>query len=306
MKRKIYFLALLPIFLSGVGCKQNKPMDNNNNIDVIIISGQSNAVGCTKSYCIPYCESLGQAKYDEYNAGYPSVKMAYECWTKDPGEAGGYNFYVQNSSPDNEFVKVKLGQGNGSGTFGPEIGIAEAFVQNSDRNLYIIKIACGASNLKNDWAARNSRMYPFMIDYIETEMLILKNEGYNPIIKAFCWMQGEGDAWDGLYQVYKSNLELFVGNIREDLAEYTGNKELPFIDAGISSASQWQYYRQVNEAKRQFAEESPNNYFIDTIAEGLHTNQEPADAPDEAHYDSESQVQLGHLFYEHFKQFLKK
>ena len=80
-------------------------------------------------------------------------------------------------------MKVKLGQGNGSGTFGPEIGIAEAFVQNSDRNLYIIKIACGASNLKNDWAARNSRMYPFMIDYIETEMLILKMKAINQLFK---------------------------------------------------------------------------------------------------------------------------
>ena len=84
-----------------------------------------------------------------------------------------------------------------------------------------------------------------------------------------------------------------------------GNKDFPFVDAGINNSPQWQYYRKVNEAKQQFADESENNIYIDTIAAGLHTNQEPFDTPDTAHYDTESQVQLGHLFAEAFEPFLE-
>ena len=68
----------------------------------------------------------------------------------------------------------------------------------------------------------------------------------------------------------------------------------------------WQYPRQVNDAKRAFAEESENNYFIDTIGAGMHTNIEPLGEPDKCHYDSDSQIMLGHLFAEAFEKFLIK
>ena len=110
---------------------------------------------------------------------------------------------------------------------------------------------------------------------------------------------------EGYYQVYYDNLVEFVGNVRTDLKELAGNKDVPFIDAGINNSPQWQYYRKVNEAKQQFANDSENNIYIDTIAAGLHTNQEPTDTPDTAHYDSESQLQLGHLFAEAFEPFLE-
>ena len=43
---------------------------------------------------------------------------------------------------------------------------------------------------------------------------------------------------------------------------------------------------------------------IDIQEEGLHTDQEPFDEPDLCHYDTESQVKLGHLFAQAFKPFL--
>ena len=149
-------------------------------------------------------------------------------------------------------------------------------------------------------------MYGRFVDYVKAQIENLKSKGYIPTIKAFCWMQGEGDSYDQYYQVYYDNLKEFVTNLRTDLKEQSGNKDFPFIDAGISNAKVWQYYRKVNEAKKQFADESENNYYIDTIAAGMHTDQEPFDTPDECHYDTESEVQLGHLFAEAFEPFLMK
>ena len=304
MKNELKFLFLMPLLFSALGCQTKKPMKP---VDVILISGQSNAVGCTHSSCIT--RSIGASKYQEYMRGYPEIQIAFDSWTKDWPDSQDTSkviFYSQNTSKDDDFTKVMLGQGNSLATFGPEIGISEALHEKYADKLFLIKYACGASNLKDDWTKRDSPMYGRFIEYVKKQMENLKQKGYIPTIKAFCWMQGEGDSYVGYYDVYQDNLREFVGNVRTDLKALAGDKDMPFIDAGISNAKPWRpYYKNVNEAKVAFAEESENNYFIDTIAAGLHTNEEPFDTPDEAHYDSESQVQLGHLFAEAFEQFLE-
>ena len=310
MKKHIKVLFLLPFIMSTIGCSNNQ---NNSNsgapvkrgpVDVVLISGQSNAVGCTQSIYLP--DTMGVDKYNEYFDGYEDIQIAFDSWTKD--WPNGYDkpatFYSQNASRKNDFVKVALGQGNGKNTFGPEIGIAEATHEQYGGKLFLIKYACGASNLKDDWLDRKSPMYPRFIEYVKQQMDNLKQKGYEPTIKALCWMQGEGDSYPGYYTVYQDNLRQFVSQVREDLKELAGNKDLPFIDAAIGEEDVWQYPRQVNDAKRAFAQESENNIFIDTIAAGMHTNIEPLGNPDKCHYDSDSQIMLGHLFAEAFKQFL--
>lgn len=309
MKRLLKLLFLTSATFCCIGCEgAGSSMSEESNsvikdpipVDVVVISGQSNAVGCTHANCIT--RSIGASKYSDYMRGFPNIRIAYDCWTKDEGPL----FYSQNKSKNNDFVKVMLGQGNSEATFGPEIGIAEAMHEKYANKLFLIKYACGASNLKDDWAQRDSPMYGRFVEYVKAQMENLKSKGYIPTIKAFCWMQGEGDSYDQYYQVYYDNLKGFVTNLREDFKELAGNKDFPFIDAGISNAKVWQYYRKVNEAKKQFADESDNNFYIDTIAAGMHTDQEPFDTPDECHYDTESEVQLGHLFAEQFEPFLNK
>lgn len=295
MKNNFRLLLLTPVAIFSAGCNKEKPAK----VDVIVISGQSNAVGCTFSGELTRGDNVD--KYFEYRDGYEQIKIAFDSWTKDVNPT---RFYSQNKSYNDEFIKVKLGQGNSTDTFGPEIGIAEKLHEKYANKLFIIKYACGASNLKDDWASRNSFMYKGLINYVKARMQTLKDMGYDPTIKAFCWMQGEGDSYDGYYQHYYNNLKGFVGNVREDLIHLSGEKEVPFVDAGISDAEPWVYYKQVNDAKKQFANENENNFYIDTIAEGLHTNQEPYGNVDPCHYDSESQVKLGHLFADAFERFL--
>ena len=308
MKRRLCLLALSTALFSLVGCGNSSQGGNQkveNKVDVVIISGQSNAVGCTHDeYLI---ETVGQ-RYEAFLDGYPAIQIAFNSWTKNAPNGdwnnGPFTWEIQNRSKNDNFEKVKLGQGNGSRTFGPEIGIAEELHERYANKLFIIKLACGASNLKNDWTNRTSKMYPILISFVKKQISNLQKKGLTPTIKAFCWMQGEGDSWDGYCNVYQDNLRTFVGNMREDLASYSGGKEIPFIDAGISNAADWPKYKEVNDAKEAFAAESENNIYFSTIDAGLHTNQEPYPTADTAHYDSESQVQLGHLFAQHFEQFL--
>ena len=311
--KKLFKLLLLSPMILTMSCNGGDEMSSSEMktgpVDVVIISGQSNAVGCTHANCIT--RSIGAAKYQEYMSGYPTIQIAFDNYDKQY-EKDPPLFYSQHHSKNDNFVKVMLGQGNSEATFGPEIGIAESLHESHANKLFLIKFACGASNLKDDWAQPKSPMYPRFIEYVKLQMKNLTDMGYEPTIKAFCWMQGEGDTYPDYYDVYYDNLKLFVTNVRKDLKSLAGNKDMPFIDAGVAntkkedSTLQWQYWEEVNEAKKKFANESSNNFYIDTIEAGMHTNEEPFGDVDYAHYDSPSEVQLGKLFAEKFKPFLMK
>ena len=186
MKNVVRILLLSPVALSSVvGCTSKK--EEPKPVDVVVISGQSNAVGCTHVNCIS--TSIGSSKYYEYIEGYPGIQIAYDCWTKDYKDDKAV-YYSQNKPKNKSFTKVMLGQGNSLSTFGPEIGIAESLHEEYDGKLFLIKYACGASNLKDDWATRDSPMYGRFISFVKLQMDNLKAMGYDPTIKAFCWMQG--------------------------------------------------------------------------------------------------------------------
>ena len=110
------------------------------------------------------------------------------------------------------------------------------------------------------------------------------------------------------YKVFPrySHFSNVLNFFRNDLSEFTGGQELPFIDAKINPDREvWQYGPEVNEQKEKFAALSENNILIDTVEEGLHTDQEPAIDADKCHYDTESEVKLGNLFAEAFEPFLE-
>ena len=300
MKTSLKLLGLIPALLFSIGCEGK----NMNEVNVIIISGQSNAVGCKANTNL--IQSMGQAKYDEFNAGFEDIKISYNCWTVE--DQARKTLALQNYSLRGDFVPVKLGQGNNTQNFGMEVGIAEALREKYANKLYIIKCACGVSNLNDYWSLTTDEMYVTLINYVTKGLEKLEKAGLKPKLRAFCWMQGEGDAWDGYYQFYYTNLVRFKEHLDNDLLKFTDDNKLPFIDGGIgpgphpNGTNEWKYYKEVNEAKVKFADLSPTNIYIDTIAAGLHSNQEPND---DVHYDSESVVQLGHLFAQNLEQFLK-
>jgi hypothetical protein len=115
------------------------------------------------------------------------------------------------------------------------------------------------------------------------------------------WMQGEGDSYPNYYQEYYQQLYYLVKDLRKELASYTSGSDFAFVDGGISNSDTWVYYKEVNEAKQQFAALSDNNVYIDTIAAGLDKTKLQAD---NAHYIGSAMVTLGHLFADAIEPFL--
>lgn len=298
MKRHLLSIGLVSLLLIFPLISCSSSLEE---ADVIILAGQSNMVGCSQAIHGNETGALTSEEYQTFLTGDDETKISYECWTKN----GENDYALQNSSND-KFIKTLLGEGNTDLTFGPEIGIAKTLKEKGhSKKVFIIKYACGASSLTLDWASTSSGassyFYPGLLSYVNNQFEVLKGLGYKGSIKAFCWMQGEADAFSSLVGQYYQQLVYFVKDLRKDLLSLADNKEFAFIDGGISDSDTWPEYLGINKSKSQFATISDNNVYIDTIANGLDKNTLQAD---KAHYLASYMVKLGSLFGSEISNFL--
>lgn len=255
---------------------------NNKECKVILLYGQSNATGCTSN---KFLDANDPSLYNTYEEGFNNVKI---------------NYVIEGNSTltGHSFVDLKLSNTNVGATFGPEMGIGEEynkFYPNTD--IFIIKYTWGGSSLENEWlTCKDNRNYMYYnaINFTKKNLDYLKKIGYKINIEGICWMQGECDAFENIYQNYYDNTTKLVNYFREDLNKY--QSEIKFVDAYIKDIDLWPKYAQINEQKYNYSTTSNLNYLVDTIALNLRTDEEPYSSPDIAHYDSLSMVTLGREF----------
>ncbi len=97
-----------------------------------------------------------------------------------------------------------------------------------------------------------------------------------------------------------------TGELYRAFVAYAKGNGIAFVDAYIADNPVfWVYCDIVNEKKKEVADSSPMNVVVDTVAHGLSCAAEPEGSPDLAHYDSESQIKLGHLFAEALDPFIR-
>lgn len=275
---------------------------------IIVLSGQSNAVGVGHTKCLK--RSFTDEKIEEYFIGYNNIKI---------------NYYSHDKKSDGFTVTAKGCTEIHKDTIGPELGIAE-YLNNKfpDEEFYIAKFAIGGASLKRDFLSPSSGGYSevgnfkkdfenFVKAYLSGESLkagwcynglvsvvgdsikYLKEKGMEPEIIGFCWMQGEGDA-DCIENVnnYKIYFDNFINDFKKEFGEYLS--ECVFADAGISDV--WNCYKELNDFKKEYAEKHDRFIYLDTIKNGLTTKYEPVEQPDIYHYDCASVIKLGKMFAE--------
>ena len=264
---------------------------------VIILAGQSNAAGCSRDDYLQ--QNVSQEKYKEYENGYDNVYI---------------NYFVSESNISYGFEKCAAHQGEGydNNFFGPELGLAEKLNElYPDETFFIIKWAYGGTTLCDEWRSPSARrdsggdLYGSFVQFVKTSLEYLRLRNYDVNIEAVCWMQGESDSVEERMTLeYEKNLTAFISDIRSEFSSYASDDGIAFIDAYIAATIFWKYYNEINAAKQAVADSSPLNVVIDTISHGLTVTEEPADTPDIAHYDSLSEIKLGHLFAENLAPFI--
>ena len=271
---------------------------------IIILAGQSNAVGVGHVEYLP--RHFDEQTIEKFTSGYDNVLINY--FSHDIKSGG--------------FVKTAVGCTEATkNTLGPEVGIAQTLTEKyPDEKFYIVKCAFGGTNLYHDWlSASNSGEYDKLacddgntsgehyrtagwcynelIKILAESIAELEKQNFLPEICAFCWMQGESDADKEHYPQYGKLYQTLLDDLAETFGKYYNN--CVFVDAGISEI--WQEYEQVNRIKKRHAENTPDSFYIDTIANGLATLNEPEPEADIAHYDSGCTVKLGNLFADFIK-----
>ena len=309
-KRTKCFLALIGVALIALVCfllihhnlknritfsiKDTLPDGNGKNATVILLAGQSNASGCSLDEYLQ--KKVSSEKYEEYKNGYDNV----------------YINYLSGAKMSNEFVKCATLQGEIEGGFGPELGLAEKLNElYPDETFFIIKCAWGGTNLYEQWlspfsAGKTGELYQSFTSFVKTSIKYLISKNYNVKIEGMCWMQGESDSFMiETSSSYGKNLENFIRDIRKEFSAYAADDGIAFIDAYIAANPMyWVYYEGVNLGKSDVVELSHMNALIDTVSEVLICTQEPEGQPDLAHYDSLSEIKLGHLFAEEIAKFM--
>lgn len=269
---------------------------------IIILAGQSNAVGVgfTK-YLSKHFDAATEARFRE---GYDNILINYSS----------------HAIKSHGFVKTRVNCTEAAkDTLGAEVGIARVLdAKYPDEQFFIVKCAFGGTGLCHDWLSESDPAhisgvevdlckaiqfiepmpagwcYNELVKVLTESIELLKRDGYEPTIHAFCWMQGENDA------VTKENTDAYIGRYERLLGDLESRfapyfENCRYIDAGISEI--WDHHEELNANKREYAEKMGHKY-IDTIAAGLTTKNEPEEEPDIYHYDSDSIVRLGELFAE--------
>lgn len=265
-----------------------------NEVNVILLIGQSNAEGHTWSNMLNQNNSSLYGKYNGNNES--KVKIMYHV---DALGAKRHN---------DEFESINLGMGYDGTRYGPEIGMSEVFDEaDLERDLYIIKYTAGGTNLYTQWHSTNSPkgagvLYTGLLNFVFDAMSVLEEEGLYPYLKGICWMQGESDStsdhldYADNYQEYE---DTFINDLNEDLSYYKEDEAevFKFINAAISNSSPWFNFRKINNAKyNNCLLDEENRYYLDTIKLGLSYMMEPTNNVDLYHYDSLAMIKLGKEF----------
>ncbi len=248
-----------------------------NHVNVVILSGQSNAVGYT---VFQFLDGATREKYSY------DIKNVFIMNSVNPYIAG-------EARASKKFVRAKPGMGVYSHNFGPELGMAEVFSEAfPDENTYIIKDATGGSCLCTDWVKGdgNGQLLSHLLYYIGEGLNELEDKGLEPRIVGFCWMQGETDSGSDFWMDnYNNRFSRLITEIENRFGDYIYSGGMAVVQAGISS------YRQnrarMNAIKKEYTESHENAYYFDTYDLSY-----DRDNDDYAHYDAVAMAELGRRF----------
>ena len=261
-KFSVLCVAFMSVPLTSCGGQK----EEDNTVDVFVLSGQSNMEGSTyydngndwlrKAFTrleldiTPFEDEEG--KVSKNAPGIENVLTSY------------YGFYPHNpgtptprasnkSNPiQGQFLPTNVAMGNQEHYMGPEIGLSYVLQDyaSSNRPIYLIKCAFSGSGFKPN--TNNNKGYNWVTDktdsnydesnnlyenhfypFVNNNLRLIEETGKTPVIKGFLWHQGETDAGNSDYYTQMKGL---VSRFRSDFADYAydgDGESISFIDAYI-------------------------------------------------------------------------
>jgi hypothetical protein len=251
-------------------------------IDIILIGGQSNAVGCTDVVTLD--ENLR-------NFVFPNV-----CLYEEGNFASFYQEKVMKG--------VKCGMGHNPTQMGIEYGISCRLSEATQKDVGLIRFAYGGTTLFFHWQTEyegdptttieKGYCYHNFLKTVKNGLQAYKAEGYNPIIRGMVWMQGETDATTKeMATVYELNMRTLFEKLRENI-----QPDLKIIVGEIATRNEnAPYSDEIRRIQKKVVDEDKNCYFLST-----------KDIPighDGFHFDGNQDYALGLRFGEYILKYLE-
>jgi len=202
---RVFFVCLMAVAFSAT-CRAEEKV-----VDLIIVAGQSNAVGFhTRASELPEDPRDQSVKF-WWRGGDP------------PADAHDSSFdqewvTLQAQPKGNPKPKQPGNFGYDEGGFGPEMGLARTLLdEQPDRPVAIVKVAYNATGV-SAWLPERKRLYKTLLGETKHAIEKAKAQGITLRPRALVWCQGESDS-NRLANTenYRKHLEKMLAALRKDL-----------------------------------------------------------------------------------------
>ena len=251
-------------------------------IRIILIGGQSNAVGCTMK------DTLDE-KYRD-------------------GEYGNVYLYQEGNFISEAKCKIingiRLGMGCKPHQMGIEYGIAEELNGMGDC-FALIRFAYGGTDLTYHWQTGFDKIpetvedkgycYYEFVGTVKRGLEAFRNAGFEPVVEGMVWMQGESDTNKTIVEAeqYEDNLRTLFSAMRKEL----GMPDLKIIVGGISTNPPLAPFSDVvRQKQQQYCQTDDLAIYVD--------NTDIPIGDDGWHYNGNEDLRLGKRFGKYIKEFL--
>jgi Carbohydrate esterase, sialic acid-specific acetylesterase len=256
--------------------------------DLILIAGQSNAVGYdAKPSELPVDAADKQVMF-WFRAGDPPPDEF------DTTSGGKWLPGLQPQPKGTPMEKGKAARqyGNFSGAaggFGPEMGLARALVAKEKKPLAIVKAAWSGTGMAQDWnpadAGPGGSCYRALVSETKAAIAAAKAQGITLRPRALAWVQGESDANATAAPRYTQALGDMIAALRKDL-------DAPQLIALVAVNTQFgggknAFMPKIVEAQQALAAKDPRCAYVDTAT---------ASIANSAHFDTSGTIDVGRRF----------
>ena len=257
-------------------------------IDLLIVAGQSNAVGADTDP-----NEMLSSDADQH------IMFWWRCGDPPPDEhdstSGGKWAHLQ-AQPLGNPKKPRQGRQYGNfahpkGGFGPEISFARTLYARENQPLAVIKVAFSGTGLRRDWDHTDDgeagACYRSLISETQAAIEAARKDGVELRPRALGWVQGESDANASDSTVYAQNLDEMLAAIRKEL-------NAPALAALIAVNTKFlagrnEFMPAIIEQQKLAASFDPRFEYVDTSE---------ASIANQVHFDSKGTLEVGRLFAE--------
>lgn len=263
-------------------------------MDIIILAGQSNAIGY----------GCGETDYELKHLD--EMFLLYDDQAEDYAKDEKGNEYLAVCEP----WKITIQEAAKGYTGSLALRFADSYIEKgllkADRKLLIVRCAVGGTGFSKGLWGVGQLLYRRMLD-LASYALRLNPE--NRVV-AFLWHQGECDAYENADWSYEKREKSYYSDLKavvKGLRTHCGTPGLPFLCGGFTD--EWSAdYREacdaVMTASKKVCRDVENACFTDT--QGLLSNNQKIGNSDTIHFCKDAVYTIGQRYFENYINITRK